>query len=798
MKNFLTPLFIIITAVLLLLPSCGITMMEEGETVNEYIYPYIEFIPLEGSGGCTAFVVSGAKPDALFIPASIEIDGVVFFVVEFGGFRNPGDGETLRKLTLESSDTSLSETALVKSTAIEEIIVVRQKENARWGRLEEIAKDGLEFDGWYIKGTGVKVEEGDRMISGFTTLEPRWKEHILVYHEEVNATCTKNGTKACYICEGCGRIFRDENAHEEISAEDIVITASHSLVYTEAVAATCTEDGNSAYYRCTVCHMCFSDSTCENFLDEEDTAIRAKGHSLTEVKGKAATCTEDGFETYYRCSRPGCGKYFSDSSGKNEIASPVVITASGHNWSESWETDENDHWHRCLNAGCQSIEGCEEHSFTIEKVTKDPTYMEAGEKTLTCNVCAETKTEEIPPTGGNHTWEKERTVPPTCTERGYTVYGCTEDGCGATYNSDYVNATGHTLEEVKRVEPKCTESGSEACWKCSVCRKYFSDSSGKNEIASPSVIPATGHNYEGSVYTVGETTHSRACVNPGCSAVEQKPHDYQKITEGRTPKKSQTCTEGAVYTTICVCGKEGGEFTSGGGSGHLEAEKHEYTASTCTVQGNKTYYTCSRKCCSDKFYEDEAMTNAVTYDSLLLPLADHVYTKKQFRTVEDRHYYICDVCGKETKSENHTKTYKHDYERQEHCWECGICGYKSSWEKHTLTGDIGSRYCIVCGYSETETQDSSSGFSVNTVDREPHGTLTAEQSGTVWTFTLTSTNENAPPDTYMWFLEGEEVEGETANTFVLDAPDRHTYRVMCVFSSDGRYSSESMTINGGE
>ena len=81
MKNFLTPLFIIITAVLLLLPSCGITMMEEGETVNEYIYPYIEFTPLENGSGCTAVVVEGAKPDIVYIPASIEIDGTVFPVV---------------------------------------------------------------------------------------------------------------------------------------------------------------------------------------------------------------------------------------------------------------------------------------------------------------------------------------------------------------------------------------------------------------------------------------------------------------------------------------------------------------------------------------------------------------------------------------------------------------------------------------------------------------------------------------------------------------------------------------------
>jgi endonuclease/exonuclease/phosphatase family metal-dependent hydrolase len=52
-------------------------------------------------------------------------------------------------------------------------------------------------------------------------------------------------------------------------------------------------------------------------------------HELTEHAGKNATCTKQGYKTYYTCS---CGKAFSDSEAKNEISTPVVIDALGHDY----------------------------------------------------------------------------------------------------------------------------------------------------------------------------------------------------------------------------------------------------------------------------------------------------------------------------------------------------------------------------------------------------------------------------------------------------------------------------------
>ena len=61
-------------------------------------------------------------------------------------------------------------------------------------------------------------------------------------------------------------------------------------------------------------------------LKAEKTANKAvHTHTGTLVERKPATCTEDGYERYYKCV---CGKLFSDEACEQEIAEPVVIKAS--------------------------------------------------------------------------------------------------------------------------------------------------------------------------------------------------------------------------------------------------------------------------------------------------------------------------------------------------------------------------------------------------------------------------------------------------------------------------------------
>ena len=89
-------------------------------------------------------------------------------------------------------------------------------------------------------------------------------------------------------------------------------------------------------------------------------------HELKEVPGKAASCLEDGVETYWMCDN--CGSMYSDKEQTAMIQEPVVIKATGHKFGE---------W----------------------KVIKEATASEKGEKQRTCQVCQFVEKAEIPATG---------------------------------------------------------------------------------------------------------------------------------------------------------------------------------------------------------------------------------------------------------------------------------------------------------------------------------------------------------------------------------------------------------------
>ena len=76
-------------------------------------------------------------------------------------------------------------------------------------------------------------------------------------------------------------------------------------------------------------------------------------------------------------------------------------------------------------------------------MTKEATCAAKGERTYTCTVCGEPRTEEIPATG-NHVWDEGKvTKEPTATEKGEKTYTCTV--CKATKKED-VPATGEPAE----------------------------------------------------------------------------------------------------------------------------------------------------------------------------------------------------------------------------------------------------------------------------------------------------------------------------------------------------------------
>ena len=109
-----------------------------------------------------------------------------------------------------------------------------------------------------------------------------------------------------------------------------------------------------------------------------------------------------------------------------------------------------------------------------------------------------------------HKWKKEKTVAPTCTEQGYTVYKCEYNifgiGCTATKKDDFVSALGHDMSDWIVVKATCTTAGE----KYKVCQR-----SGCNykvvEEGYAEAHPALDHDFEGAEWVIEAPT----CTTPG-------------------------------------------------------------------------------------------------------------------------------------------------------------------------------------------------------------------------------------------------------------------------------------------
>lgn len=112
--------------------------------------------------------------------------------------------------------------------------------------------------------------------------------------------------------------------------------------------------------------------------------------------------------------------------------------------------------------------------------------------------------------GHKHKWKKEKTVAPTCTEQGYTVYKCEYNifgyGCTATKKDDYVPALDHNMSDWIVVEATCTTAGEKykACQRSGCTYKVV-------EEGYAEAHPALDHDFEGAEWVIEAPT----CTTPG-------------------------------------------------------------------------------------------------------------------------------------------------------------------------------------------------------------------------------------------------------------------------------------------
>lgn len=490
--------------------------------------------------------------------------------------------------------------------------------------------------------------------------------HICTLHliPAVVPTCTTGGNNAYYLCDACGRVYKDELGRELTTVEDETLAAlGHSMTETAAKAATCIDDGNNVYYTCGNCHKVFKDEAGETETTVSAEILPALGHAIIRVDTVAPTCTEAGNRVYYLCTT--CQRAFKDKAGTEATTvAAETIPALGHSMTKTEAvaptcTEKgNNAYYTC--ATCRKVyqdqagkrettveaETLNALGHTMEVITAtEPTCTEVGYPDyVLCTVCnkifldrdgkQETTLAEIAIPALGHSMEKTEAVAPTCTESGNNAY-YTCSTCGKVYKDEQGNtetsveaevldALGHTMEKTEAVAPTCTEKGNNAYYTCSACGKVYKDEQGNAETtAEAEVLEALGHSME--VTEAGEPT----CTETGNNTYWTCSTCHMVFTDEQGENETSVSAE-----TIPALGHS--------------MVKTEAVAPTCTESGNNEYYTCST---CGKIYKDGKGNAETTAEAEVLPALGHDVEKTE--AVAPTHtaggnnaYYTCRTCGK--------------------------------------------------------------------------------------------------------------------------------------------------------
>ncbi|MBE6985018.1 MAG: S-layer homology domain-containing protein [Ruminococcaceae bacterium] len=219
------------------------------------------------------------------------------------------------------------------------------------------------------------------------------------------------------------------------------------------------------------------------------------------------------------------------------------------------------------------------HTWDNGEITQEPTCVEDGVKTFTCEDCGATRTESIAKI--SHNYENESVnVEPTCTMPGEMHYSCTT--CD-DFITEEIPALGHTLGDATVTkEPTCTEAGSETAL-CSICNEEVTEE-----------IPALGHTFGEATVTKEPTCTEAGSETAFCSICNEEVseeipalgHTFGEATVTKEP----TCTEAGSKTTVCTaCGEEISE--------QIEPLEHDWDDGEVTVEATaykdgELTYTC--------------------------------------------------------------------------------------------------------------------------------------------------------------------------------------------------------------
>ncbi|OUP86200.1 hypothetical protein B5F07_02600 [Lachnoclostridium sp. An169] len=353
---------------------------------------------------------------------------------------------------------------------------------------------------------------------------------------------------------------------------------------------------------------------------------------------KDATCTENGsYDSVVYCT--ACGEELSRTT--------ITVDKTDHTTSEA--VRENEKAATCTKAG-------------------------SYDSVVYCSVCGKELSREmveIPMT--EHEYISHVTEP-TCTEKGYTTYTCSQ--CNDSYTDNYTDALGHDYVMTITKNPTADESG-EMKYTCSRCNDSYTE-----------VIPALGHTWDKGVVTKEATCtetgiKTYTCTDPGCKKTYTEVIAALGHTAGEPVRENETaatCTKTGAYDSVVyctVCGEELQRTTE-------IIDRIDHTASEA-VRENEETATCTKAGSYDSVVYCSVCGRELSRETVEVPVLEHEYKSSVTKpTCTEKGYttYICSHCG-DSYTDNYTDALGHTYVDG----VCTLCGTKEPVEHVHSYGD---------------------------------------------------------------------------------------------------------------
>lgn len=306
--------------------------------------------------------------------------------------------------------------------------------------------------------------------------------HDLIHYDYQTATCTRVGWNAYDRCSRC-----DYSTKVEIPATGHINTATREE---NRINPTCITSGS-----CDVVIYCLDDNAV---ISREAQILPALGHDYVHHNAKAATCTEDGWNEYYTCTRCNYSTYSSIPKTGHKPSAAVTENMIDATCTDSGSYDSVIYCSECgeeLSRSQEIIAPLRHQYRTIEGV--DPSYENSGYYVLECTRCGVIIREEYPQ------WE-HRFAPVWSADDETHWHGCLDSG----YSFVRGDEVPHSYDLIGSTEPGWLDLNGTGYngfneYKCSICGHEYLE-----------VIPAKQHSFA-SDWTYDENSHYHLCLEEG-------------------------------------------------------------------------------------------------------------------------------------------------------------------------------------------------------------------------------------------------------------------------------------------